>query len=119
MDCRVIPDYDIEKVFEFAKEIAEKHAGVSVEYLQKESSPPTPEDSEVVRKLSKAIETVRGIKPTVHGIGGNTCAAFFRKAGFHTAVWSTVDGTAHQPNEYAVIDNIVEDAKVFAVLPFL
>jgi len=119
MDCRIIPDYDIDEVVKYVKKIKEKYKSVELEIIQKESSPPTPEDSEVVMLLSKAIEKVRKIKAEVHGIGGNTCAAFFRKAGFHTAVWSTIDGTAHQPNEYAVIDNVVEDAKIFAVLPFL
>lgn len=119
MDCRIIPDYDIDEVIKYIKGIKEKYKSVELEIIQKVSSPPTPENSEVVRLLSKAIERVRKIKAEVYGIGGNTCAAFFRKAGFHTAVWSTVDGTAHQPNEYAVIDNVVEDAKVFAVLPFL
>jgi succinyl-diaminopimelate desuccinylase len=82
-------------------------------------NPSTPVDSEVVKLLTKAIRSVRGIEASARGIGGNTCAAFFRKAGFHTAVWSTVDGVAHQPNEYAVIDNVIEDAKVFAALPFI
>jgi len=119
IDCRIIPDYDIDDVIDYVYEIKKNYSSVDVEVIQKESSPLTPPDSEVVRLLSRAIEILRGVKPNVYGVGGNTCAAFFRKAGFHTAVWSTVDGTAHQPNEYAVIDNIIKDAKVFAVLPFL
>jgi succinyl-diaminopimelate desuccinylase len=31
-------------------------------------------------------------------------------------VWSTVDEIAHQPNEYAKIENLVNDAKIFAYL---
>ena len=30
------------------------------------------------------------------------------------ACWSKVDDTAHQPNEYCVIDNMIDDAKVYA-----
>lgn len=119
MDCRIIPDYDPQDIIEYVNELKEKYGSIEVDILQNESSPPTSEDSEVVAKLSEAIETVRSIKPTKLGFGGNTCGAFFRKAGFQTAVWSTIDGTAHQPNEYAVVDNIVEDAQVFAVLPFM
>jgi succinyl-diaminopimelate desuccinylase len=41
-------------------------------------------------------------------------AALFRRAGYEAACWSKVDETAHQPNEYSHIDNMVGDAKVFA-----
>jgi len=122
MDCRILPDYDINDVLRTVEEVKKRHESevkIDVEVIQKEYSPPTPEDSLPVSLLSKAIEVSRGIKPSVFGVGGNTCAAFFRKAGFPAVVWSTIDGMAHQPNEYAVIDNMVADAKVFAVLPFL
>jgi succinyl-diaminopimelate desuccinylase len=48
------------------------------------------------------------------GIGGGTVAAFFRDAGFPAAVWSTISPTAHQPNEYCSIKNIITDAKIMA-----
>ena len=50
------------------------------------------------------------------GIGGGTVAAFFRRAGLPAAVWCTVSDTAHQPNEYCLISNILTDAKIFACL---
>jgi acetylornithine deacetylase/succinyl-diaminopimelate desuccinylase-like protein len=31
-------------------------------------------------------------------------------------VWSTIDGTAHQPNEYVKITNLIDDTKVFGYL---
>jgi succinyl-diaminopimelate desuccinylase len=124
MDCRIIPEYnpdDVVSLVEEEKEKFEKESGarIEVEVVQKESSPPTDENSEVVRVLKKALELARGVKAGVYGMGGNTCGAFFRKAGFQTAVWSTVDNTAHQPNEYCRIDNLIADAKVFAVIPFI
>ncbi len=120
IDCRILPEYSNEEVFEFVREFIEARKGefeVSVEVVQSESSPMTSENSEIVTRLKKAIKLSRGIEAGVCGIGGNTCAAFFRKAGFETAVWSTADGKAHEPNEYAKIDNLIEDAKVFAILP--
>lgn len=124
IDCRILPEYDVDEVVSFIEDVRKfyeirDNAKIEMEIIQKESSPMTPESSEIVEKLKIAIEKVRNIKAEVVGIGGNTCAAFFRKAGFETAVWSTIDGTAHQPNEYAVIDNILNDAKVFAILPFV
>jgi len=50
------------------------------------------------------------------GIGGGTVAAFFREAGLPAAVWSTISATAHQPNEYCLIKNIITDAKIMATV---
>lgn len=124
MDCRIIPDYDVEDVLKFIMEFKREYElsdgyRIDVDIVQRESSPPTPENSEVVQILKKALKISRNIDAKVYGIGGNTCGAFFRKAGIGTAVWSTVDGVAHMPNEYAVIGNIIEDAKTLALLPFL
>ncbi|WP_456369012.1 M20 family metallo-hydrolase [Geoglobus sp.] len=123
IDCRVLPEYSNEDVIEFVRkylEQVEKRDGYPcrLEVVQNESSPPTPENSEIVSRLKKALKLARNIEAKPVGIGGNTCASFFRKAGFETAVWSTLDGKAHEPNEYARISNVVEDAKVFALLTF-
>ena len=69
----------------------------------------------MVALLKKALKQARGIDARVGGIGGGTCAAFFRKAGIPAVVWSTIDEVAHQPDEYSRIGNMVEDAKVFAL----
>lgn len=42
----------------------------------------------------------------------------FRRDRIPTAVWSKVDDVAHEPNEYARIENLLNEAKVFAALPF-
>ena len=123
-DCRILPKYSNKDVIEFVNDFLtqkEKEDGFSceLEVIQDESSPPTPENSEIVVRIKNALKISRGIDAKVIGIGGNTCASFFRRAGFETAVWSTVDGKAHEPNEYARIDNIIEDAKVFALLSMM
>jgi succinyl-diaminopimelate desuccinylase len=59
---------------------------------------------------------MRNITPRVGGIGGGTCAAILRNEGLPAAVWATIDETAHQPNEYVVIKNLIEDTKVYAYL---
>lgn len=124
MDCRIIPDYRIEGVLEFIEDVRRFHeirdnGKINVEVLHAFSSPKTPENSEIAVRLSKTIEKLRGIKTRFIGIGGNTCASFLRSAGFKdTVAWCTADGTAHKPNEYCVIDNMVEDAKVFYSICF-
>jgi len=121
-DCRVLPNYDIEEVLNdilgLAEEFGKKTgATIKIEVLQKSVAPkPTDADAKIVSMLMEAIRRVMGTEPKAAGIGGGTCAAYFRKIDVPAVVWSTVDETAHQPNEYAKIENLVNDAKVFAFM---
>ncbi|AIY88463.1 MULTISPECIES: M20 family metallo-hydrolase [unclassified Thermotoga] len=115
-DCRVLPRYDLNEVLSTIESILDGR-GAELEVVVKQPAPkPTPPDSELVVKLSDVLRSLRGLEAKVGGIGGGTCAAFFRKKGWPAVVWSTIDGTAHQPNEYRRISHMVEDAKVFALL---
>jgi succinyl-diaminopimelate desuccinylase len=121
-DSRILPNYSLDEVLskitliteEFEKETGAK---ITVEVLQKQAAPETNDgNSEVAMLLKRAIRESRGLDARVGGIGGGTCAAFFRKAGFPAVVWSTIDDVAHQRDEYSKVDNMVNDVKVFAVL---
>ena len=120
-DCRINPDYTLDQVRaevkKRVKEIEEKY-GVRVEVseLQAEQSLPTPADAPVVLELKNAIEKVHGIKARIIGIGGGTVAAGLRNRGFNAVVWSTMDETCHQPNEYAIVKNIATDAMTMAYM---
>jgi succinyl-diaminopimelate desuccinylase len=122
MDCRILPDYDPEEVFEFIKKIAhsvEQETGVQIEFERPEykpAAPPTSPDSPVVLLLKEAISQVYGTKPFAGGIGGGTCAAIFRRAGYPAVVWAKIHQVGHSPNEYAEIENMVNDAKVYATI---
>ncbi len=121
-DCRVMPDYPINDIMNCVKGEAIKfenlhNVQVSIETAQfEQAAPPTPVTAPVVGLLTEAINFVYGVKPSPKGIGGGTVAALFRRAGFDAAVWSKLDGSAHQPNEYCLIDNMVGNAKVYAYL---
>ncbi len=124
-DCRILPDYNLEEILNEIERLArefEKKTGatIKIEVLQKSEAPkPTDANAKIVTMLKDAIRKTRKVKPKVGGIGGGTCAAFFRRINVPAVVWSTMDETAHQPNEYAKIENIVNDAKVFASLAIL
>ncbi|ALV63587.1 Acetylornithine deacetylase [Thermococcus sp. 2319x1] len=132
-DCRVLPQYNLDDILNDAQELAgkigEKYKKevngevlpkIEIEVMQRLDAPaPTPRDSEIVKLLQKAIKEFRGKEPKIGGIGGGTFAAYFRKLGIPAVVWATLDETAHQPNEYAKIDNMVEDAKIMAALALL
>jgi len=122
LDCRVLPRYKLDEVYAACEEIAARIAeelSLKIEIEQvyrQDATEPTPPDAPVVKALAEAVLKVTGKKARPMGIGGGTVAAFFRRAGLPAAVWSTVSDTAHQPNEYCSISNIVSDAKVFACL---
>lgn len=120
LDCRILPQYEISQVLDEVKKICssiEQQFRVKIEIStsQKEqAAPPTPADAAVVSALKRAIQQIYGIRAEAKGIGGGTVAAIFRRAGYKAAVWSTIDDMAHQPNEYCVISNMINDSKVFA-----
>jgi succinyl-diaminopimelate desuccinylase len=120
MDSRILPRYAVSEVEARIREMAdgiEKTFGVKISMEEKqraEAAPPTPARAAVVQALERAVRQVYGVEGKPMGIGGGTVAAIFRRAGFEAACWSRLDETAHQPNEYCIIDNMVGDAKVFA-----
>ncbi|MCX8160239.1 MAG: M20 family metallo-hydrolase [Candidatus Saccharicenans sp.] len=120
MDCRILPLYEVDQVLKTAGKIAagiEKKfkVKIEIEIVQKApAAPPTSPRAPVVQALKKAVRDVYHREARAMGIGGGTVAALFRRAGFPAACWSRLDETAHMPNEYCIIDNMVGDAKVFA-----
>jgi succinyl-diaminopimelate desuccinylase len=120
MDCRVLPDYDLEGVMEAIKKITgkiEKRFKVQIEistvnYLQ--SPPPTSPQAPVVLALKEAICDVYGLTAFAGGVGAGTLASYFRKIDYPAAVWSKTNQNAHQPDESCPIDNMLGNAKVFA-----
>ncbi|NIM91041.1 MAG: M20 family metallo-hydrolase [Candidatus Aminicenantes bacterium] len=120
MDSRILPEYKVEdveaKIKDMAKNI-EKKFKVKIELIENQkaaAAPPTPATAPVVSALKKAVKIVYNKDAKPKGIGGGTVAALFRKAGYNAACWAKLDETAHQPNEYCIIDNMLGDAKVFA-----
>ena len=118
VDMRVLPQYSVDYVLAECRkrmDIVQKRYGVSMTYevVQKNESPATPVDAPVVTLLSKAVDETYGIKGKAVGIGGGTVGAYLRKAGYPCVVWSRMDETMHAPNEYAKLENLVGDAKVF------
>ncbi len=122
MDCRILPREDLDEVLEFIRNVAtrvEIETGVSIDITpvsMSKAPPATPVDSDIVVNLQKAIKTVMNVEAKPVGIGGGTCAAIFREAGYPAAVWSTNEEMAHEPDEAIKIDNLINDAKVFALL---
>ncbi len=121
MDMRVLPSWNLDEILAAVRRIVtrvEKEFGVKVkvDVLQRvDAAPPTSPDAEIVKRIVRAIQLDRGFEPKVGGIGGGTVASILRAQGVDSVVWATIDEMAHQPNEYAKIDNILADARVFVL----
>ncbi len=124
LDARILPLYDPEAVVETARLIAgdveiQTQTQIEVEIVQRVvAPPPTPADAPVVQALTRAIKALRHQDPRPIGIGGGTVAAFFRKRGLPVAVWGTGPHTAHMPDEFCRLSNLIDDAKVLAHILF-
>lgn len=122
-DCRVLPSVpleEVQKVVDAEIKKAEAKYGVKISrcFPQcKQAASPTDGDAPVVRALLSALENVYpGMKPKLGGVGGGTCAAFFRHEGIPAAVWCQEIDCAHMPNEHIEIKHMENEAKVFALM---
>ena len=118
LDCRILPEYDLQEVFSEIDRILEDcsnyyNAKIEKEILHSESSPSTSPDNDFIKKLMDSIQDVYGVTASPQGVGGGTVAAYPRQKGFPAAVWSTLLGNAHQPNEHTSLINTIKDAQVF------
>ncbi|NUO81420.1 M20 family metallo-hydrolase [candidate division KSB1 bacterium] len=119
-DCRVLPDYKVSEVMKAIRAITREiekqfkvKITVSPQQVNEQAAPPTAPDAPVVLAIAKAMRELRRVRTQAVGIGGGTVAAFFRRAGIPAAVWSTMEDTAHSPDEFALVEHLLNDAKVF------
>ncbi|MEM3852427.1 MAG: M20 family metallo-hydrolase [Methanomassiliicoccales archaeon] len=120
IDARILPSQSLRGILGDVRRAASLFtsmtgAKIRVSVFRKsQAAQPTSSDASVCSRLASSLETVRGVKPVFVGIGGGTCANIVRALGLPAAVWETECGQAHNPNEFALIDNMVADAKIMA-----
>ncbi len=126
-DCRILPNYKIEDVLNYINKFIEKFdfkkyikyydnsttPKINYEILKLENPNYTDENSEIIKELKNAIKKVLNREAKLCGMGGGTVAAFLRYKGYKVGVWGIGEETAHQPNEYIKIEDLVKMAKVF------
>jgi succinyl-diaminopimelate desuccinylase len=122
LDIRLLPSYDPDDLIVYAKEVGAewaKNTGAEITVTVEQrtrSGRPSDTDCPEFAALRDSISSVIGKGPETVGVGGGTCANFFRLAGYNAYVWQCGGGSLHQPNEYCDLDNLTTDAKVFATL---
>ncbi|WMT50789.1 MAG: M20 family metallo-hydrolase [Ferroplasma sp.] len=119
-DFRILPEYPADQVLEEINNIISsysKNSDVKISYKvtdRVDAPSPTPDDSEIIIKLKKAIKAVTGKDAVTVGIGGETFASFLRTSGYRVAVWSTTAiENAHMPDEFCLIPHILQDVRIY------
>jgi len=121
-DCRILPSIPLDSVLDVIREKCrdlshEMKGKIHLEILQRnDPAEPTPKNSEVVELLCRSLRRVYSFTPRVGGIGGGTCAAFFRKAGIPAVVWAQEADVAHMPDEYCETGHMLNEALVLALM---
>ena len=121
-DSRLLPRYRPGEVLEAARSLAyhfssSTGAGVTIDSVMvDDAGEATSPEHPLVENLARAVRETRGVEPRAVGIGGGTVARYLRRHGYPAVVWMTCDETAHQPNEYAKISNVVADIETLAHL---
>ena len=122
LDCRILPEYDPNEIMEFMRSVAKEHeerTGARIEVSIDQctiSGVPSDDTTDDYREFVASVKDVLGQEPISVGVGGGTCANFFRLVGLNAYVWQCGGGTLHQPNEHVLVSNIINDAKVYATV---
>lgn len=122
MDCRILPGYDPKEIVDFMQSVAAEHSartGATIEVNEEQlnvSGIPSVTDTECFRKFAESVKEVNGIDVEAVGIGGGTCANFFRLRGMNAYAWGSDGGSLHQPDEWVSMKTLIRDAKVFATM---
>ncbi|MFH2069400.1 MAG: M20 family metallo-hydrolase [Candidatus Omnitrophota bacterium] len=119
IDCRILPCYPVSGVLSYLDRLKkrvekERKVKITIKVVQQEEATVTDPKNHLIQDMAKLVRDVLKVRPKTRGVGWGTCASFVRQAGYPAVVWSKVDGTAHQPNEYASVRNLLDDAVLFA-----
>ncbi len=124
VDCRVLPDYDLQEIVDTVKGICEEIANerelrVELECLEFLSAAPKADlSTDFGKKFCAAIEKIHNLPAIEIGSGGGTFAGYMREYGLNAVAWATIVATYHEPNECSNIKFTIADAKIIASILF-
>lgn len=125
LDIRIVPGMDKDTVKkdleDFVSELKKEDPEINIEVDIPRSIPATciSPDSPFIKALSEVIIEVTGKKPETYGIGGISVAKFFVLQNMEAPVFSLGDESLdHMANEYITVEDLLNNAKIFALLPY-
>ena len=125
MDFRVLPSYSMDSIIGFLRSqlrIFERQNKTKIDLQiveRQDAGPATTPDAEVVQLMQRAIPQTTKNPTKLVGLSGQTVGNIFREYGYPCVGWgySELESTAHQPNEYCALANLLMEAKAFSSLP--
>jgi succinyl-diaminopimelate desuccinylase len=125
MDFRVLPSYSMDSVISFLESRVQKLAAgnrtkIDLEIIERQDAGnATLPRAEIVRLMQQVVRRVTGQSTKLVGLSGQTVGNIFREYGYSCVGWgcSGAESTAHQPNEYCVLSDLLTEAKVFSSIP--
>ena len=127
LDCRFPPSYEPGAMEHGVRDLARRtdlQHGVNTEVavlIRNAGAPPTPEDSDIVRALRRAVRAQFPGKGDLAVQGSNTytTASLLREKGLPVAAWARINPANRQmANEFAYISDHLDEARVFARILF-
>jgi len=122
-DIRITPGASIEDVKQRALKLLEESSveGVEASFSSCGEGYYEPPDSPAVERMVEAVRLAVGVKPRLKILTGGTDGIFVRQISGIPSVGfgAGVRGTAHSPNEYVTIENLIMAAKTYAVFPLI
>lgn len=122
IDCRVLPEYDIEEIISQIKNIKnnfEEKNDIKLKItfpFKFQSPPPLNKDIHFIKYFTDTLKELKKIDIRIGGHAKLTIASFFRINEIPSIAWCTNDNTSHQPNEYCYIKNLFND--IFTLVYF-
>jgi len=126
MDFRVLPSYSMDSVISFVRSRIKKlesqnKTKIELQIIERQDGgPATAPEAEIVRLVQRAVPSVTKQSTKLVGLSGQTVGNVFREYGYPCVGWgcSEAESTAHQPNEYYTMTNLLMEAKAFSAIPF-
>ena len=114
LDIRTPVTSDIDQI---AQKVDEKLSEIDFENIHSKIKHPlyVPEECELIKTLCGVYTQVTGDEPAIFSIGGGTYARAFNNCVCFGSVYPKEKLTVHAPNEQTLEENIIKNAKMYAL----
>jgi len=126
IDRRVIPEEDLDfavnEIIEFYNDLSKRlKSRIDVEIVNKIPAAITEPDNVLVKSLQKTVSLIQGFKPKLTVcMGGLDLHYYTRKFNIPAIAYGPgIASVSHGPDEYVVLDDVFNVAKIYALLGFI
>ncbi len=119
LDVRVLPSVDPERLVARLRDCLGAQESATLTDISWNEGSYTEPETTIVRAMSTVVDDVVPTPVYRRFATGSSDAQVFRAAGVPTVEFATGTGTAHAIDEYTTVDKLVQNALIYARLPFV